>query len=97
MVPEREVIRQEVAHVADPYQIEVAPVRCENVVTYRPEDGSLSDLGLIFQVLEPTDLSEVADQVYETLLLKEVRYLLAPRDPCFIKVHVQFPEDNGVP
>ena len=75
----------------------MAPVRSKNVVTSRPEDGSLLDLGLSLQVPEPTALSELVDQVYETALRKEVRHLLAPRDPFFVGVHVQVPEENGVP
>ena len=42
-------------------------------------------------------MEEVADQVYETVLLKEVHHLLDPRDPCFVEVHVQSPEENGFP
>ena len=39
----------------------------------------------------------MADQVYETVLRKEVRHSLAPRYPRFVEVHAQFPGDNGVP
>ena len=84
-------------HVTDPYQLKMTQVCSENLVTYRPEDGSLSDLGPSLQVPEPTVLAEALDQVYETVIGKEVRHLLAPRDPCFVEVHVQVREDNGVP
>ena len=38
----------------------------------------------------------MADQVYETVLRKEVRHSLAPQTTCLFKVRVQFPKDNGV-
>ena len=41
-------------------------------------------------------MGEVADQIYETVVSEEVRYLLAPQDPRFFEFHVQVPEDNGV-
>ena len=69
----------------------------KNVVTSRPKDGSLSDLGKSLQVLEPMALAELVDQIYETVLLKEVRQSLAPWAPCFVEVHVQLSEENGVP
>ena len=62
------MIRPEVPHVADTYQIEAASIWSDNVVTSRPEDGSLSDLGTSLQVPEPTTLAEVAYQVDETVL-----------------------------
>ena len=42
-------------------------------------------------------MSEVSDQVYETVLREEVRHVLDPRSPRFIEVHVQIPKDNGFP
>ena len=60
-------------------------------------DGSLSNLEPSLQVTKPTALAEVADQVYETVLRKEVLHLLARQAPRFIEVHVQVPEENGVP
>ena len=39
----------------------------------------------------------MADQVYETVLRKEVCQSLAPQASRFIKVHVQVPEDNVLP
>ena len=83
-------------HVTDPYQLKMTQVCSENLVTYRPEDGSLSDLGPSLQVPEPTVLAEVLDQVYETVLGKDVRHLLAPRDSCFVEVHIKTPKENGV-
>ena len=91
------MIRREVAHVSDPNQIEAAPVRPENLVTSWLEDGSLPDSGPRLQVPEPTALAEVADQVYENVLRKEVRHSLDTRDPYFVEVHVQDPKDNGAP
>ena len=91
------MIRQEVVHVLDAKNLKAAPVRPENVVAYRQEDGSLTDLGPSLQVLKHNVLAEVVDQVYDTVLRKEVRQLLSPQDPHFVKVHVQVPEDNGVP
>ena len=90
------MIQQEVAHVPDPYQLETAPVRSKNVVTSQPEDGTLTDLEPSIQVPDPMALAEVADQVYETLLRKEVYHLLSPQDPRFVEVHVQVSEDNEV-
>ena len=46
-----------------------------------PEDGALSDLVPSLQVPKPMALVEVAAQVYETVLHKEVCHSLAPRDP----------------
>ena len=93
--PERKVVQQEFLHVTNPYQLEATLGRSENVVTYLPEDGSLPDLGPIHQVLEPKALAEVADQVYETVLRKEVRHSLAPQDPRLFKVHVHVPKYDG--
>ena len=84
-------------HVSDTNKLKVAPARPKNVVASRSEDGSLSDLVPSLHVPKPTTLVEVADQVYETVLREEVRHLLDPWDPRFVKVHVQFPDDNGVP
>ena len=42
-------------------------------------------------------LTEVADQVYDTVLHKEVCHSLDPRSPCFVKVQVQALMYNGVP
>ena len=95
--PERKVIWQEVAHVLDPNHIEEAPVRPENVFASLLEDGSLSDLGPSLLVLKPTVLAEVEEQVYETVLCKEVCHSLDPRATWFIDIHVESPEDNGVP
>ena len=81
----------------DPNKLKSAPVRPENVVAYRSEDGSLSDLVPNLQVPKPTELVEVANQVYETVLHEEVQNLLTPWSPLFIEVHVQVPKDNGVP
>ena len=72
--PEREVVRQEVTHVTDPYHIEAASVRSENVVTSRLEDGSLPDLGPSLQFTEPTVLAEVADLLVEYGLIYLVRH-----------------------
>ena len=94
--PQREVVRQEVPYVADPYQLEASLVRSKNIVTSRPEGGVLLELVPSIQVPEPTALAEVADQVYETVLHKEIRHSLAPLAPCLVEVHVQFPKDNGV-
>ena len=91
------MIRQDVSHVADTYQLEVVPVSSNNVVTYRPEYGSLLVLVTSIQVRDPAVLEEVADQFYETVLREEVRHLLDPWDPRFVKVHVQVPDENGVP
>ena len=53
------------------------------------------DLATSLQVPEPMALAEVADQVYETVLRKEIRHLLSPRAPCLVEVHVQVPKDDG--
>ena len=79
-------------YVLYPDDFEAVPVRPENVVTYRLEDGSLSDLGPSLQVPKPTTLEEVSDQVYVTVLCKEVRHSLAPQAPCFFELHIQVPE-----
>ena len=94
--PDLKLVRQEVPHVADPYQPKAESVRSENIVTSRPEDGSLTNLGTSIQVPEPTALAEVADQVYETVLHEEVYHLLVPRNPHQVEVHVQDPKDDGV-
>ena len=91
------MIQQEVAHVSDINKLEAELVCPENVVVSRSEDGYLSNLGPSLQVKKPTALAEVADQVYDTVLRKEVRHLLAPQDPLFVEVHVQVPKENGVP
>ena len=91
------MIQQEYTRFVDPYHLEAASIRSENVVTSRKEDSSLSDFGPSIQVLEPTALVEVADQVYETVLHKEDCHLLVMQAPRFAKVHVQVPEDIGVP
>ena len=88
--PESKVIQREVV-------LKAAPVCPKNIVSSRPEDGSLPDLVPSLQVPKPTALSEVADQVYDTILREEVCHPLAPQDPCFVEFHVQVPEDNGVP
>ena len=94
--PKYKVVRQEFTHVTDPYQLEVAPIQSKNVVTSRPEYCALSELGPSNQILEPTSMVEVADQVYKIVLRKEVRHSLAPRALRLIEVHVQFPKYNGV-
>ena len=94
--PDCEVIQREVPHIANTYQIEAALVRSKNVVTSRPEEGDLLDLGPIFQVPEPMALAEVSDQVYESVLHKEVRHFQAPPTPCLVEVHVQVSKENGV-
>ena len=66
------MIGRVVEHVSYPENLEAALVRPENVIAYRSEDGSLSDLGPSIQVTKPTMLSEVEDQVYETVLREEV-------------------------
>ena len=86
------MIRQEVAHVLDLNNLEEAPVYPENLVASRSEDGSLSNLGPSLQVKKPTALAEVADQVYDTVLRKEVRHLLALQAPRFFEFHVQVPK-----
>ena len=63
-------------HVTDPYQLKMAQVCSENVVTYRPEDNFLPELVPSLQVTQPTALAEVADQIYETVLHEEVLHLL---------------------
>ena len=90
------MIQQEFPHVADPYQLKVASVRSDNVVTSRTVDGSLPDLGPSLQVPEPTVLAEVADQVYETVIHNYFRHSLAPQAPGLFKVHIKVPKDNGV-
>ena len=57
----------------------------------------MPDLGPSLQVPEPTVLVEVADQVYENVLRKEVHHILAPRDSHFVKVHHQVSKNHGVP
>ena len=94
LCPHYEVISQKVPHIAYPYHLKAASVRSENEVTSRPEDGYLLDLGPSLQVPEPTSLAEVADQVYDTILRKEVCHYMALRD--LVEVHVQVPKDNGV-
>ena len=84
-------------HVLDPNQLEKVLVRPNKLVASRLEDGSLTDLVPSLQVPKPTALTEVADQVYETVLCKEVRHTLDPRDPYFVEVHVHSPKYNGVP
>ena len=37
------------------------------------------------------------DQVYNTVLPEEVGHALDQRSPCFIKVHVQILNNNGLP
>ena len=37
----------------------------------------------------------MSDQIYETVLHKEVRHSLSPWDPCLFEVHVQVPKDGG--
>ena len=71
-------------------------VRSENIVTSRPEDGALSDLVPSLQVPEPTALAEVSDQVYETVLRKEVHHSLDLQAHRLVEVHVQVPKDYGV-
>ena len=93
---EREVFRREVTHVADTYHLEAALVWSENVVTSRPEDGFLPDLGPSLQVQEPTALEEMVDQVYETVLHEEVHQLLYLWDIRLVEVHIQVPKDDGV-
>ena len=61
LCPHYEVISQNVPHIAYTYHLKAASVRSENVVTSRPEDGYLLDLGPSLQVPEPTALAEVAD------------------------------------
>ena len=39
----------------------------------------------------------MVEQVYETVLCKEVCHSLDLRAHCFVKVHVQDPKGNGVP
>ena len=41
-------------------------------------------------------LAEVADQIYDTVLHKEVHHLLSPWAPRFVEGHVQVPEEHGV-
>ena len=84
-------------HVSDPYQLKAAPVRLKNIFTSWSEDGSLSELLPSLQVTKHEALSEVPDQVYETVLCEEVRHALAMQDPRFIEVHVQTPKVNGAP
>ena len=87
--PESKVIQREVV-------LKAAPVCTKNIVSSRPEDGSLPYLVPSIQVPEPMVMVEVADQFYETLLREEVRHLMTPRAPCLDKVHVQVPKDDGV-
>ena len=81
----------------DPNQIEAVSVPPDNVVSYWTEYGSLPDLGPSLQFLKPMALAEVAYQVYETVPWEKVCYLLDLWDPHFFEVHVQVPEENGVP
>ena len=85
-----------VAHVLDPKQLEAAPVRPNNVIKSRSEDGSLPDLLPSLQVSKPAALSKVSNQVDDIVLRKEVRHALSLRAPCFVKVHIKNPKDNGV-
>ena len=91
------MIQQEVAHVSDPNKLEAALVCPDNIVASQPEDGSLPDLGPSLQVTKLTALVEVTDQVYENVLCEEFCHSLALRAPFFVKVHIQVPENNGVP
>ena len=81
----------------DPNQLEEVPILPENVVAYQLENGYLPNLGPSLQFPKPMALSEAADQVYETVLCKEVCHSLDLRAHCFVKVHVQDPKGNGVP
>ena len=42
-------------------------------------------------------MSEVLDQVYETVLHKQVQHMLDPQFTCFVEVQVHITKDNGVP
>ena len=42
-------------------------------------------------------ISEVPDQVYETVLYEEDRHALASQDLRFTKVHIQIPKKNEAP
>ena len=95
LCPHYEVISQNVPHIAYTYHLKAASVRSENVVTSRPEDGYLLDLGPSLQVPEPIAMVEVEYQIYETKLRKEVHHLMAPRATCLVEVQVQAPKDNG--
>ena len=75
------MIQLEVPHVADTNQFETASVRSENLVTSHSEDSYMPDLGPSVQVPEPTALAEVSDQVYETILCKEVLHSLVTWAP----------------
>ena len=90
------MIQQEYTRFVDPYHLEAASIRSENVVTSRKEDSSLSDFGPSIQVLEPTALVEVADQVYKTVLLKEVCQSPALQSPCLVEVNDQVTKDDGL-
>ena len=91
------MIQLEVAHVSDLNKLEAARVRPNIVVASLPEDSSLLDFGPSLQVPKPKARAEVADQVYDTILQKEVRHLLDSQDPRSVEVHIQAPKDNGVP
>ena len=63
-------------------------VLTNDVITPRVEDSALYNLCPSLQVLELAALSEILDQVNKTVLRKEVRHALAPRDLCVVYVHV---------
>ena len=88
------MIQQEVAHVADAYEIKAAPVSSDNIVTSLLEYSYLPELGPSLQVTGPTALAEVAGQIYKTVLHNDVRYWMAPQDPRFFKVRIQVYKDN---
>ena len=65
------MVRRVITHVPNPYEFETVPIRLEDVIAPRAEDGAQSHLC-------PTEeLSEVPYQVNETVLRKEVRHALA--------------------
>ena len=84
-------------HASDSNKPEVAPVCTKDVFSFRPEDGSLPDLGPSLQDPKPKTMAEVTDQVYDTILHEEVRHSLALWYHCFTEVHIQVTGENGIP
>ena len=54
-------------------KLKVVPVSTKNVIASRLEDGSLPGLGPSLEIPKPKALVELEDQVYETLLCKDIR------------------------
>ena len=65
-----EVVGRVVAHVLYTNYFEAAPVRPENIIASRVEDGTLSNLCPSIQIPKQAALSEVSDQVNKTKICK---------------------------